>query len=193
MILGLTGSIGCGKSTVSRIFETLGWHRLDADEIVREHLLKSPAIMATLQARWGEGIVGPGGLDRAAIAQRVFTDDTERLWLESVLHPEVAAHWEKCIATDPQGFWVVEVPLLFEKHLENKFDLIACVATSSARQIARLEERGLSQMLAEQRISKQLPLAQKCELADFVLSNDGSLDFLRSQAVHLHRRLHERS
>ena len=81
--------------------------------------------------------------------------------------------------------WVVEVPLLFEQALENWFDFTVCVATTSLNQFARLAERGLNKALAEQRISKQLPLAHKLELADFVLSNDGSPDFLRDQIIRL--------
>jgi dephospho-CoA kinase len=84
---------------------------------------------------------------------------------------------------------VIEVPLLFEKGLENWFDFIVCVSTSSANQFARLSERGIPQSLAEQRISKQLPLALKLEKADFVLSNDGTTDSLRLQVNHLADRL----
>lgn len=181
--------MGCGKSTAARLFEELGWKRLDADEIVRNRLLTDSLVVGLLVERWGPEVAGAEGVNRAAVARRVFNDDGERLWLESVLHPRLTAYWREVFAANPEGPWVVEVPLLFEKGLENWFDLVACVAASSAPQIARLEERGMSQALAEQRISKQLPLAQKCDLADVVLSNDGSRDFLRAQVEHLHRRL----
>jgi dephospho-CoA kinase len=81
----------------------------------------------------------------------------------------------------PGAEWVVEVPLLFEKSLENWFDFTLCVACDPLSQLARLEQRGLDRALAEQRISKQLPLARKIELSDFVLWNDGSTGFLKSQ------------
>ena len=84
---------------------------------------------------------------------------------------------------------VIEAPLLFEQGLENWFDFTVCVATSSANQLARLIERGIPQSLAEQRISKQLPLAQKLEKADFVISNDGTPEALRMQVNHLVNRL----
>ena len=77
--------------------------------------------------------------------------------------------------------WLVEVPLLFEKSLENWFDFTVCVACDPSSQLARLEQRGLDRALAGQRISKQLPLARKIELSDFVLWNDGSTGFLKSQ------------
>jgi dephospho-CoA kinase len=115
--------------------------------------------------------------------------EVERIWLEELLHPLVYARWRELIASAPAANWVVETPLLFEKGLENWFDFIACVSTSSANQFARLSERGIPQSLAEQRISKQLPLALKLEKADFVLSNDGTPDSLRMQVNHLAERL----
>ena len=81
----------------------------------------------------------------------------------------------------PRSRWVIEVPLLFEKQLENWFDFIVCVASSPTQQLARLEQRGIPRPLAEQRISKQLPLIKKIERSDFVLWNDGTLNFLKDQ------------
>jgi dephospho-CoA kinase len=113
-------------------------------------------------------------------------------WLEDLLHPRLHDYWRKTLAAQPSTKWVIEVPLLFEKGLENWFDFTVCVATSSKNQLARLAERGLPVALAEQRISKQLPLAQKIERAHFVLSNDGSLEFLREQIAQLVGRLNAR-
>ena len=84
-------------------------------------------------------------------------------------------------AAGSKGRWVIEVPLLFEKQLENWFDFIVCVASSPDQQLARLEQRGIPRPLAEQRISKQLLLAKKIELSDFVLWNDGPISFLKDQ------------
>jgi dephospho-CoA kinase len=83
----------------------------------------------------------------------------------------------------------VEVPLLFEKRLENWFDFTVCVTTDSATQLRRLEQRGVPPEQAHQRLVKQLPLARKCELADYVLLNDGSPEFLREQVNALADRL----
>ena len=115
----------------------------------------------------------------------VFPHDTERLWLEELVHPRVFAAWRTAFATDSNGRWVVEVPLLFEKGLENWFDFTVCVACAPAQQLARLEQRGLPRVLAGQRISKQLPLARKIEHSDFVLWNDGSAAFLEAQVDRL--------
>ena len=124
-------------------------------------------------------------VNRTALASLVFPHDTERLWLEELVHPRVFAGWRTAFATDPNGRWVVEVPLLFEKGLENWFDFTVCVACAPAQQLARLEQRGLPRALAGQRISKQLPLARKIDLSDFVLWNEGSPAFLEAQVDRL--------
>jgi dephospho-CoA kinase len=122
-----------------------------------------------------------GTVDRAALGARIFADDVERRWLEELVHPRVFTLWREALASAPNARWVVEAPLLFEKALENWFDFTVCVACAPGRQLARLEQRGLSRVLAGQRMSKQLPLAQKIELADFVLWNDGSAAFLGAE------------
>ena len=126
---------------------------------------------------------------RPILADYVFSHEADRLWLEGLLHPLIYAKWSAAFASAPDADWVVEVPLLFEQNLENWFDFTVCVATSSTNQLVRLIERGITQSLAEQRISTQLPLFQKIEKADFVLSNDGTLEALRFQVKHLIGRL----
>jgi len=186
MKLGITGGVGCGKSTVARLLERRGFRRLDSDEIVRDRVLTDPAVIAALRARYGEGVLDAGGaVDRTVVGARVFADDAERLWLEGLTHPRVFAAWREAFAAEPARRWAVEVPLLFEKALENWFDFTVCVACSPAQQFARLEQRGLTRVLAGQRISKQLPLTRKVELSDFVLWNEGSLEFLEAEVDRL--------
>jgi dephospho-CoA kinase len=190
MKLGLTGGMGSGKSTAARIFSEHGLQRIDSDAVVREQILTLPDVIAAVEKRFGPEVMGADGrIDRGRLAARVFADDTERQWLEEQIHPRLYAIWRSRMAADRAASWVIEVPLLFEKRLENWFDFTLCVATSSAVQLARLEERGVPRVLAEQRISKQLPLAQKLELADYVLLNDGDVEFLHAQIVHLLRHL----
>jgi dephospho-CoA kinase len=191
MTAGITGGVGCGKSTVARALEARGFRRLDSDFIVREQVLTAPAVIAALRSRYGDGVVetdAPSGVvrtNRAALADRVFASDNERLWLEELTHPGVFAAWRAAFAAEPTARWAVEVPLLFEKGLENWFDFTVCVACAPAQQLARLEQRGLPRALAGQRISKQLPLARKIELSDFVLWNEGSPAFLEAQVDRL--------
>lgn len=181
--------MGGGKSTAARFFEEAGFRRIDSDRIVREELLTVPEVVAQIGKRFPDAVTAAGQVDRAVLARHVFSNDVERVWLEDLLHPLVYARWRELLATAPAANWVVETPLLFEKGLENWFDFIVCVSTSSANQFARLSERGIPQSLAEQRISKQLPLALKLDKADFVLSNDGTPDSLRMQVNHLAERL----
>jgi dephospho-CoA kinase len=191
MILGITGGIGCGKSTAAALFEREGFRRLDSDELVRTQVLTLPAVVSALRERFGETVIGAdGNVNRAHLAARVFPVETELRWLEDLIHPAVFGLWRTAFRSDPSADWVVEVPLLFEKRLENWFDFTVCVASAPAQQLARLEQRGLSRALAEQRISKQLPLAQKIVSADFVLWNDGSTDFLQEQVSRLIVSLH---
>jgi dephospho-CoA kinase len=186
MILGITGGIGCGKSTAAALFAKSGFHRLDSDALIREQVLTSVAVKEALQERFGPQALDPhGAINRSLIASRVFADDNERLWLEELTHPLLFALWRTAFADEPLANWAVEVPLLFEKRLEIWFDFTVCVASAPAQQLARLEQRGLSRALAEQRISKQLPLAHKIELADFVLWNDGTEKFLEDQVGQL--------
>ena len=126
------------------------------------------------------------------MAKIVFANDTALRWLEELLHPRLFVIMQSRLAEATSVDQVVEVPLLFEKHLENWFDFTVCVTTTSQLQLARLEQRGLPRALAEQRISKQLPLAHKLELADYVLLNDGSPDFLRDQINRLVAQLRDR-
>jgi len=186
MILGLTGGLGCGKSTAARMFATHGFAALDSDAIVRDVVLKEPAVAGALREHFGAETVTAGGeVDRRQVARRAFGDPKELRWLEALVHPRVFAYWRTRFAAAPGQSWVVEVPLLFEKSLQNWFDFTIGVASDAALQLARLEQRGLPPPLARQRISQQLPLAQKIELADFVLLNDGSLDFLREQVARV--------
>jgi dephospho-CoA kinase len=186
MIAGITGGIGCGKSTVARALEVRGFRRLDSDQIVRDQVLVDPVVITALRGRFGAEVLHAGGtVNRAFLGAKVFADDGERLWLEELAHPRVFAAWRTAFAAEPEARWAVEVPLLFEKGLENWFDFTICVACAPAQQLARLEQRGLPRVLAGQRISKQLPLARKIELSDFVLWNEGSPAFLEAEVDRL--------
>jgi dephospho-CoA kinase len=182
MIVGVTGGMGCGKSTVAKGFEAHGFRRVDADAQIRELILTAPVVLAELRGRYGAGVfTADGGVDRTVLAARVFAEVEERRWLEQLTHPLLFAEWRRLLATQPEADWVFEVPLLFEQSLENWFDFTVCVACSPELQLVRLEQRGLSRELAGQRISQQLPLARKIELADRVMWNDGSAAFLQVQ------------
>ena len=186
MLIGLTGGIGCGKSSAAAAFAALGFRVRDTDRIVREQVLTDPAVLAEAEARWGQGLRREDGtLDRARVAEIVFADAGERRWWEGVVHPRVGRLWRGEVAAAPEAEWVIEVPLLFEAGLEKGFDFVVCVGANPATQLARVTARGMTQAQAEQRIASQLPLATKLNSAHAVLWNEGSLDFLHAQTARL--------
>lgn len=190
LIVGLTGGMGCGKSTAAAMFADRGFRRLDADRMVREELLPDPAVAEAIRAKLGDAMLAADGrVRRDRVAEVVFNDPAALDWLEDLLHPRLLARWRELFAQSRSTAFIVEVPLLFEKRLENWFDFIVCVTTDSALQLRRLEQRGIPPELAHQRLATQLPLARKCELADHVLLNDGSTGFLREQVNALADRL----
>ena len=190
LIVGLTGGMGCGKSTAAALFAERGFRRLDADQVVRDVLLPDAEVAAAIKARFGDRVADAGGLIRRdRLAEIVFQDDAALAWLENLLHPRLNAHWRELFAAANGEKFIVEVPLLFEKGMENWFDFTVCVTADSAQQLRRLEQRGIPPGLARQRLAKQLPLTRKCELADFVLLNDGTPEFLREQVNALADRL----
>ena len=190
LIVGLTGGMGCGKSTAAGFFAERGFRRLDSDAVVHDILLPDPEVRRAIRERWGdEMFAADGALRRDRLGARVFGDAADLAWLEEQLHPRLYDYWRRTFAASPGEAWLVEVPLLFEKGLENWFDFTVCVTTDSALQLRRLELKGIPPELARQRLAKQLPLARKCELADFVLLNDGTPGFLREQVNALADRL----
>jgi dephospho-CoA kinase len=190
LIVGLTGGMGCGKSTVAALFAARGFRRLDADQVIRDVLLPRSEVVEAIRARLGDAMLAAdGSVRRDRVAEKVFNDPAALAWLEGLLHPRVLALWREEFAASRGVAFIVEAPLLFEKGLENWFDFTVCVTTDSESQLRRLEQRGIPPELARQRLALQMPLARKCELADFVLLNDGSPEFLREQVNALADRL----
>ncbi len=188
MVIGLTGGIGCGKSAAAACFARRGFQVIDADALARE-VLTSPACVDQLVRRWGQAcLTGEGSPDRAWIAAKVFADPVERAFLESITHPEVARRRALAVA-DRSRHHVVEIPLLFEKNLAAEFDAVVCVSSSEPVRFLRLERRGLSPAAAQARMDSQDPLAEKVRKSDYVLFNDGDLDFLDAQVAALVDRL----
>jgi len=188
-VIGVTGGIGLGKSTFSKMLaEKLAAPLFDADAASRELLEHDPEVRRRITAELFAEAYTPDGLpDRAAIRHLVFQDPAAKARLESILHPRIRERWtqlaEECrqSATD----LIVEIPLLFETSAEQFLDRIVNVACSPSTQLARTAERGLSRDEAESIIRSQLPVDRKSSLAHFVVWNDGSLANLENQAAEL--------
>jgi dephospho-CoA kinase len=186
MKIGLTGGIGCGKSTVVGFFEEAGWKTLESDKIVADLLANDETVQTELRQRWGEAVFsGDGQVNRRAIADKVFQDESELTWLEQLLHPRVRDVWENTMLDDADADWLVEIPLLYEKRLESSFELIVCIGSSPDVVEIRMAARGYSGEEVERRRERQMPLDEKMRLADRVITNTGSLEFLKKQTLRL--------
>lgn len=193
MRVGLTGGIGCGKSTVVKFFAEAGWRTLESDRIVAAVLANDPEVHTELRNRFGDQVFdADGGVDRKAIAARVFSDEAALKWLEALLHPRVRRVWSDSIESDRSAEWLVEIPLLFEKSLESRFDLTVCVSSPDAVSRRRMVGRGYSGEQFDQRRLRQMPLDEKVRRADHVILNAGSLDFLKRQTMQLIAQLRDR-
>ena len=185
MRVGLSGGIGCGKSTVLGFFREAGWHTVDSDALVRELLATDAEVQAQLRSRWGEAVFADGAVDRGAVAKRVFGHEGDLKWLEELLHPLVRKTWLASIDQAPGANWLVEIPLLFEKRLETRFDLTVCVVSPPDVVADRMVTRAYTEAQIEQRRKQQMPLEEKIERADYLISNAGSLEFLKQQTTRL--------
>lgn len=196
MILGLTGGIASGKSSVADRFVECGATLVSADLLAREVVNPGSPTLDKLVATFGENILTPcGSLDRDEMAKIVFADSAQRKKLESITHPAIA-HLADCRLAElrkaPNDLIVYEAPLLFEAGGEGRVDQVLVVTVSQAVQEQRLMKRdGLSLDGAKRRISSQWPQADKIQKADFVIDNSGSIRQMQAQVDALYRYLIE--
>ncbi|MGQ0649493.1 MAG: dephospho-CoA kinase [Gemmatimonadaceae bacterium] len=185
VLVGLTGNIASGKSTVGQMLRERGAYLIDADVLAREAVAPGTEGLRAIRARWGEQVILPNGtLDRAALRRIVFGSDTERDALNAIVHPEVerlrTAEIEKGRERG-EGVVVCDIPLHFEKQLESRFDLVMLVDAPEAVRLSRLTAfRGLDAVEARAMMGAQMSSAEKRARADIVIDNDGSLDALRA-------------
>jgi len=181
IILGLTGSIGMGKSTVSRMFAAEGVPVFDADAVV--HGLQGPegAMVAEIEAHF-PGTTGEQGVNRTTLAERVLDAPDELRRLEALIHPVVARERESFVAAHSDAPLVVlDIPLLFEKGLAETVDKIAVVSADEEIQGLRtLERPGMTPEKFVRILSHQMPDSEKRARADFVIPTDVSMDETRA-------------
>jgi dephospho-CoA kinase len=189
-VIGLTGSIASGKSTVSSLLRELGATIVDADQLARDAVAPGTTALAAIKARWGPAVIAADGtLDRTALRRIVFADPAERRALEDIVHPDVETLRGAAVArAQAAGAPVIvcDIPLLFEKHLEHQFDAVVFVdANDEARRTRLVATRGLSGAEAEAMMAAQLPNEGKRRRASWTIENNGSLDALRAQVIAL--------
>lgn len=187
IVVGITGTLGAGKSTVGRLFERWGAWRVDADELAREAVAPGSPALEEIREVWGDGVLdGEGGLDRAAMRDVVFGDPRARERLESIVHPEVRRlREERLRQAREEGAEVVvaEIPLLLETEMEDEFDVVVVVdAPREVRRERVRSERGVAADTFEAIEAAQWPAGRKRRAADLVVENDGTREELEAAA-----------
>jgi dephospho-CoA kinase len=180
MVIGLTGGIGCGKSTAAGFFRSHGFVVIDSDVLAHQALNESKTL-TQLKSHWGSACIqNDGTADRDWIGKKVFSEPAEKVFLESITHPRIAALRQETMA-DSSKSYILEIPLLFELGLTQGVNAIVCVASSDDVRLKRLESRGMNRMEAQKRINSQMPISEKVKKSNYVIWNDGSLEFLKAE------------
>ena len=191
MLVALTGCLGCGKSTVLKIFRELGVRTISADEIVHE-LLESKEVQEEIQRLFGPDVfLKDGKVDRKRLAQRIFSNQKEREKLEILLHPLVFKRIRIEYEKEPGRLMVAEIPLLFETDTQNRFSKVITVYAPMEVAIKRLKSRGMTKEDIEARLKSQMPIETKVERSDFVIDNSRELKEIRKQVQQVLEKLQE--
>lgn len=189
-VVGLTGGIASGKSTVSQMLRQVGLPVVDADQVVRHLQQPGQVGLTALVNQFGQQILTVDGrLNRAALGQMAFSDDHVRQQLNQVMQPLIRETiMDQLTSFKQQGVpaVILDAPLLFEEHYDQDCDLVVVVSLDHDKQVQRLMRRnGYSKAAAEERIAAQWPLEKKTARADIVLDNNGTRQQLQQQVAKL--------
>jgi len=187
-VIGLTGGIASGKSTVSKILAQAGTHVIDADKIAHEVVMPKQLAWEKIVTHFGISVILENGqLDRAALGTKAFSNPAERKWLEELIHPLVREAIDKEIQvchTEENGIVVLDIPLLYETGWDTLADETWVVSVDKTTQLNRLVQRDrLSLVQAQKRIASQMPLIEKVKRADYVIDNTFDLAKTREQVL----------
>jgi dephospho-CoA kinase len=191
LIIGLTGGIGCGKSTVSTFFKALGIEVVDADIIARSVVKDGQPALAEIKDYFGVDIIKNGKLNRARLRQIIFNDHSKKAWLNGLLHPIIRKQMLAQLKEAKGEYVLLEAPLLFENKLECYCDYVIVVDISESLQIKRATARDNSNCeTIKAIIASQIDRLQRLEKADFVINNDNiSFQKLESAVIALDKQL----
>lgn len=195
--VGLTGSIGVGKSFVASIFLELGCHVRDADQTAREVVMPdTPGLKALTEAFGEEILTADGTLDRKRLGAIVFNDETQRQRLNQILHPFIIARQDEIMnaweAEDPDGIGIIDAALMIESGGYRRFDKLIVVHCRPEVQLERLMLRDkLSRDEALRRINSQMPQEEKQKFADYLIDTSDGFDLTRQQTVRVYQRLRQ--
>lgn len=192
-IVGLTGGIGSGKSTIADLFAQHHVPIIDADIVAREVVAKGSPLLKQIAAHFGEQILTKNGeLNRAALRERIFHNYEEKQWLNQLLHPAIRHEMQRQLQAQTADYVLFVVPLLIENKLTALCDRILVVDVSPETQLQRATQRdNNSPELIQQIIDSQVSRAERVAAADDVLNNEGKLEeilpHLQQQVLELHQ------
>jgi dephospho-CoA kinase len=191
LLVGVTGNYGMGKSTVLRLFKNFGGTIIDTDEVV-DSLLWEPDVIQKIRKALGESIFSRNGsLSKKRVADIIFNDSDLRRSLEDILHPLVFRKINLLLNKKDFGSKVVfvEIPLLFERGYEKRFDVTITVFAAEEAALRRLEKKGISRQESLLRLKAQLPIEEKINRSDFVIDNNGTNEETESQVERIYEGL----
>jgi len=191
LVIGLTGGVATGKTTVARMFENLGAKVISADDAVHRLLEPNTEVWKRVREEFGEEVLtSDGNIDRVRLGDLVFRDSEKRARLESIIHPPVIEYLRREAEAfrAGEGVLILEIPLLVEVGAYDLIDKVLVVTAEQVSQISRLKKRyGISRKEAILRITSQLPLAEKVKHADWVISTEGTLGSTKKQVERVWR------
>ncbi|MDR7122631.1 dephospho-CoA kinase [Rheinheimera soli] len=189
-IVGLTGGIGSGKTTVANLFHDLGVQSVDADLVARDVVMPGETALVAITEHFGHGILQQDGqLDRAALRARIFADETKKQWLNQLLHPLIRQRLLQQLADCTSGYALLIAPLLLENKLQTYTDRVLVVDVPPELQLSRTIQRdGVPAEQVQNILNSQLSRPERLQGADDVLLNTVPLSQLQAQIQQLHQR-----
>ena len=189
IIVGLTGGIGSGKTTISKCFESYGIPVYIADDEAKALMNRSKVIRRKLIHLFGESAYEYGRLNKPYLASKIFNDKDLLSRMNAIVHPKVASHFKRWLKKQDAPYIIKEVAIIFENNLESQYSYIITVVADKNLRIARVMKRDeVSREKIQSIMSNQLPDNKKVEKSDFVIENN-DLDSAKRQAIDIHHQI----
>ena len=192
LTVALTGGIGSGKSAAGDFFAELGALVVDSDQLSRDVIARGTEGFDAVVARFGDGILQNGDISRSSLGEIVFQDVNARRDLEAIIHPAVREAWEQLVQVASPGSIVInQIPLLVETQGSSRFDCVITVSAPMELRRERLRARGMKDYQIDRIVDSQVDDAVREKAAQFVITNDGDMDYLLCQVENVFEKLQQ--